>query len=261
MPVKTARTFRQWPSLVILFGLLLFSASHEAALAANIELPGLTIEIGDEGDDNAETATALKLLLALTVLSLAPSILVVMTSFTRIIIVLSILRTAFGMQQTPPNTVLISLALFLTLFNMLPTFEQINANAFQPFLQGEIVPRQAAEAGMEPLRDFMIRQTREQDLALMVEVSGRERPSTVDDISSLLMVPAFMLSELKTAFEIGFAIFVPFLLIDLVVASILMSMGMLMVPPMMISLPIKIMMFVLIDGWNLVINSLMSSFN
>lgn len=261
MPADIASKWRSWLSLAVLIVLTLISAFPEVANAADLELPGLSIEIGDPGDENSETATALKILLALTVLSLAPSILVVMTSFTRIIIVLSILRTAFGMQQTPPNTVLISLALFLTLFNMLPTFEQINANAFQPFLEGEMIPKQAAEAGMEPLRDFMIRQTREQDLALMVEVSGREQPSTVDDISSLLMVPAFMLSELKTAFEIGFAIFIPFLLIDLVVASILMSMGMLMVPPMMISLPIKIMMFVLIDGWNLVINSLMSSFN
>jgi flagellar biosynthetic protein FliP len=195
------------------------------------------------------------------VLSVAPGILVAMTSFTRIIVVLSILRTAFGMQQTPPNTVLVSLALFLTMFNMLPTIERINADAFQPYLAEEIQSGEAASSAFQPLREFMIRQTREQDLALMVEIAGAERPQTVDDLSGVLVVPAFMLSELRTAFEIGFAIFIPFLLIDLVVASILMSMGMLMVPPMMISLPIKIMMFVLIDGWSLVVNSLMSSFS
>lgn len=252
---------RGWLGLVVLSGLMLLSVCPEVAYAADIELPGLSIDIGGEAGGSEETATALKILLALTVLSLAPSFLVVMTSFTRIIVVLSILRTAFGMQQTPPNTVLISLALFLTLFNMMPTIERINVEAFQPFLEGELVANQAGAAALQPLRDFMIRQTREQDLALMVDVSGSEQPSSVDDINSVLMVPAFMLSELKTAFEIGFAIFIPFLLVDIVVASILMSMGMLMVPPMMISLPIKIMMFVLIDGWNLVVTSLMGSFN
>ena len=252
---------RGWLGLVVLSGLMLLSVWPEVAYAADIELPGLSIDIGGEAGGSEETATALKIFLVLTVLSLAPSILVVMTSFTRIIVVLSILRTAFGMQQTPPNTVLISLALFLTLFNMMPTIERVNVEAFQPFLEGELVANEAGAAALQPLRDFMIRQTREQDLALMVDVSGSEQPSSVDDINSVLMVPAFMLSELKTAFEIGFAIFIPFLLVDIVVASILMSMGMLMVPPMMISLPIKIMMFVLIDGWNLVVTSLMGSFN
>ena len=252
---------RGWLGLIVLSGLMLLSVWPEVAYAADIELPGLSIDIGGEAGGSEETATALKIFLVLTVLSLAPSILVVMTSFTRIIVVLSILRTAFGMQQTPPNTVLISLALFLTLFNMMPTIERVNVEAFQPFLEGELVANQAGAAALQPLRDFMIRQTREQDLALMVDVSGSEQPSSVDDINSVLMVPAFMLSELKTAFEIGFAIFIPFLLVDIVVASILMSMGMLMVPPMMISLPIKIMMFVLIDGWNLVVTSLMGSFN
>ena len=252
---------RGWLGLIVLSGLMLLSVWPEVAYAADIELPGLSIDIGGEAGGSEETATALKIFLVLTVLSLAPSILVVMTSFTRIIVVLSILRTAFGMQQTPPNTVLISLALFLTLFNMMPTIERVNVEAFQPFLEGELVANEAGAAALQPLRDFMIRQTREQDLALMVDVSGSEQPSSVDDINSVLMVPAFMLSELKTAFEIGFAIFIPFLLVDIVVASILMSMGMLMVPPMMISLPIKIMMFVLIDGWNLVVTSLMGSFN
>lgn len=229
--------------------------------AADIQLPGIDVELAQPGSDTEQVATAIKILLGLTVLSLAPALLIVMTSFTRIIIVLSILRHAFGMQQTPPNTVLISLALFLTFFNMLPTMKDINQQAIKPYMDGHLSNEAALNAGMEPLRGFMIRQTREQDLALMVEVSGGEMPETLADISNLQVIPAFMLSELKTAFQIGFVIFLPFLLIDIVIASILMSMGMLMVPPMMISLPIKILMFVLIDGWNLVVHSLLSSFH
>lgn len=230
-------------------------------MAADISLPGLSIQFGGTSADNGEIATALKILLGLTVLSLAPAILIVMTSFTRIIIVLSMLRHAFGMQQTPPNTVLISLALFLTLFNMMPSFQAIQTQAFQPYLENRLPLNEAFTIGMNKMRDFMVRQTREADLALMVEVSKSDPPKTLDDINTLLLIPAFMLSELKSAFQIGFVIFLPFLLVDIVVASILMSMGMLMVPPMMISLPIKILMFVLIDGWNLVVQSLMNSFS
>lgn len=230
------------------------------AAAADLTLPGMELRFTEPGTGDQEVATAVKLLLGLTVLSLAPGFLIVMTSFTRIIVVLSMLRHAFGMQQTPPNSVLLSLALFLTLFNMLPTLQQVQEQAWQPYNEGRLASAEALREGMQPLRDFMIRQTREQDLALMVEVGRAERPSSVEDIDSVMLIPAFMLSELRTAFEIGFAIFLPFLLIDIVVASILMSMGMLMVPPMMISLPIKVLMFVLIDGWNLVIQSLMTSF-
>jgi flagellar biosynthetic protein FliP len=244
--------------LLIVFGLLLTASLSVSA--ADIQLPGIGIDLNGAEGETGEVATAIKIVLGLTVLSLAPAILIVMTSFTRIIVVLAILRHAFGMQQTPPNTVLISLALFLTLFNMLPTLNLIEANAVQPYGSGQINSEEAFQAGMAPLRDFMVRQTREQDLALMVEVSGGEMPQTIDDVSNLQVIPAFMLSELKAAFQIGFVIFLPFVLIDIVVASILMSMGMLMVPPMMISLPIKILMFVLIDGWNLVIHSLLGSF-
>lgn len=228
--------------------------------ASEISLPGVDINfVGDEGP--GKVANALKIILGLTVLSIAPAILIVMTSFTRIIIVLGMLRHAFGMQQTPPNTVLISLALFLTIFNMMPVLDNINTQSLQPFMSNEIGTQAAFEKGMIPLRDFMIRQTRENDLALMVELSNSDMPGTVSDIKNIQLIPAFMISELKTAFQIGFVIFLPFLIVDLVIASILMSMGMLMVPPMMISLPIKILMFVLIDGWNIVINALMSSFN
>ena len=229
--------------------------------AAGVSMPGISINFGSGVAGDAEVATAVKILLALTILSLAPAILIVTTSFTRIVVVLSMLRHAFGMQQTPPNTVLISLALFLTVFSMMPSLRIMQEQAFKPFMEGRISSTQALDKGLVQMRDFMIKQTREQDLVLMVEVSRSQQPKTMEDLDTLLLIPAFMLSELKSAFQIGFVIFLPFLLIDIVVASILMSMGMLMVPPMMISLPIKILMFVLIDGWNLVVQSLMYSFS
>ena len=227
--------------------------------AADMSLQGIDIQLNDGDTDSV--ATAVKILLVLTVLSLAPALMIAMTSFTRIIIVLSMLRHAFGMQQTPPNTVLISLALFLTLFSMAPVLKQINEQAYTPFMEDKLELKVAATKAMEPLRTFMLSQTQEADLALLVEISGSPRPATVDEVDSVQLIPAFMLSELKTAFQIGFVIFLPFLLIDIVVASILMSMGMMMVPPMMISLPIKILMFVLIDGWNIVVGSLIGSFS
>jgi len=248
---------------LIIMGRILFALAFlipVVAQAAEVSIPGVDINfVGQE--DSGKVANALKIILGLTILSIAPAILIVMTSFTRIIVVLAMLRHAFGMQQTPPNTVLISLALFLTVFNMMPVLENINTEAFQPFVDSKIDTQTAFNRGMQPLREFMIRQTRENDLALMVELSHAEMPGSVSDVKNMQLIPAFMISELKTAFQIGFVIFLPFLIVDLVIASILMSMGMLMVPPMMISLPIKILMFVLIDGWNIVINSLMSSFN
>jgi flagellar biosynthetic protein FliP len=231
------------------------------AHAADLSLPGVDIRIGEGAAGRQEIATAVKILIALTVLSLAPAILIVMTSFTRIIIVLSMLRHALGMQETPPNTVLISLALFLTLFTMLPTFNQVSEQAVTPYMNGKISLDKAIDRGSKPVRDFMIRQTREQDLRLMLDVAGAEVPDSADDVKIVHLIPAFMLSELKTAFQIGFVIFLPFLLLDLVVSTILMSMGMLMVPPMMISLPLKVLMFVLIDGWNLVVKATLGSFH
>ena len=240
---------------------MLLGFAGEAVSAPDVVLPGIDVTFTDVDSEPAKVTNALKIILGLTILSIAPALLIVMTSFTRIIIVLSMLRQAFGMQQTPPNTVLISLALFLTIFNMTPVLEQINTISFTPFMDGRISTEEAYYEGMKPLREFMIRQTRENDLALMVELSGTDMPQTISEVSNLQLVPAFMISELKTAFQIGFIIFLPFLIVDLVIASILMSMGMMMVPPMMISLPIKILMFVLIDGWNIVIKALMSSFN
>lgn len=231
-----------------------------AAYGAGVELPGVNLNFGQNELASEEVSSAIKVLVVLTMLSLAPAILMMVTSFTRIIVVLSMLRHAFGMQETPPNSVLISLALFLTIFTMTPVINKVNEEAFQPYLNGALTEQAATDAAFGPIRSFMAKQTREKDIALMIELSGAEKPDAFADVTNAQLIPAFMLSELKSAFEIGFIIFLPFLLIDIVVASILMSMGMLMVPPMMISMPIKILMFVLIDGWYLVVKSLVGSF-
>jgi flagellar biosynthetic protein FliP len=196
----------------------------------------------------------------LTVLSIAPSILILMTSFTRIIIVLSFVRTSLATQQMPPTQVLISLALFLTFFIMAPTFSEINEQAVGPFLDGEISEQEAYDRATLPLKEFMSEHTRQKDLALFLGYAGMERPESIEEIPMTALVPAFAISELKTAFQIGFMIFVPFLVIDMVVASVLMSMGMMMLPPVMISLPFKILLFVLVDGWYLIVKSLLLSF-
>jgi flagellar biosynthetic protein FliP len=253
--LKPAESFAR----AALFGVLLLAPGFAAA--QSVTVPGLEIRIDGAAARPAEVATALKILAVLTVLSLAPAILMVMTAFTRIIVVLVMLRQAIGMQETPPNSVLVSLALFLTLFTMQPVISKIDTEAFQPYLKGTVGFERAAEAALQPMREFMIRQTREQDLMLMLEVSKAEPPEDVDGVRTVHLIPAFMLSELKTAFQIGFVIFLPFLLLDIVVSSILMSMGMLMVPPMMISLPLKLLLFVLIDGWNLIVKALLGSFH
>lgn len=228
---------------------------------SSFSMPGIQMRIGSGGGASpSEVSSAIKILLALTVLSLAPAILMSMTSFVRIVIVLSMLRHALGMQETPPNTVIVSLALFLTLFTMSSTLQEVRTKAYQPFMDGKLSMEKAADEGIKPLRQFMVRQTREQDMALMVELSKAEQPKTIDDIGMLQLVPAFMLSELRSAFQIGFVIFLPFLLVDLIVSSALMSLGMMMVPPASIALPLKILMFVLMDGWNLVVRSLLGTF-
>jgi flagellar biosynthetic protein FliP len=244
----------------LLCGLLFSCGTAEAAEPA-FSLPGVQVNVTHAGKNaNAEISSAVKIVLGLTILSLAPAILMSMTSFIRIIIVLSMLRHALGMQETPPNTVLVSLALFLTFFTMAAPLQEANTKAFQPFMEGSMSADKAASAAIKPIREFMVRQTREQDLALMVELSKAETPKTIDDIGLIQLIPAFMLSELRTAFQIGFVIFLPFLLIDLIVSSALMSMGMMMVPPASISLPLKILLFVLIDGWNLVVRALLGTF-
>ncbi|UAL54269.1 MULTISPECIES: flagellar type III secretion system pore protein FliP [Metabacillus] len=210
--------------------------------------------------DAENVSTSVRLLLLLTVLSLAPSILILMTCFTRIIIVLSFVRTSLATQQMPPNQVLIGIALFLTFFIMAPTFSEINKQALTPLFNEEIGLEEAYEKAALPLKDFMSKHTRQKDLALFLEYAKMEKPESVEDIPLTALVPAFAISEIKTAFQIGFMIFIPFLVIDMVVASILMSMGMMMLPPVMISLPFKILLFVLVDGWYLVVKSLLQSF-
>jgi len=220
---------------------------------------GLSLDLGNSAAQ--QTSTSLQILLLMTVLSIAPAILMLMTSFTRIIIVLSFVRNALGTQQLPPNQVLVGLALFLTFFVMAPTFNQINTNAVQPYMKNQINQTEALKQAEEPLRAFMFRQTREKDLALFVGLSKMERPKTYRDVPTYVLIPAFVISELKTSFQMGFAIFIPFIVIDMIVSSTLMSIGMMMLPPMMISLPFKLLLFVLVDGWHLVVQSLVTSFH
>jgi flagellar biosynthetic protein FliP len=236
-----------------------------AAVAATAVLLGagsavaqsLSLDLGQGGSVSGQI---IRLVLLITVLSLAPSILVMVTSFTRIVIVLSFLRTAIGLQQTPPNPVLIGLALFLTLFVMTPTLETAWRDGLEPMLAEEIDDSQGLERAAAPLRAFMLQQVREEDVALFVEIARLEPPASVEEVPLRVLLPAFMISELRRAFEIGFLIFLPFLIIDMVVASVLMSMGMMMLPPVMVSLPFKLIFFVLVDGWALVVGSLVQSF-
>jgi flagellar biosynthetic protein FliP len=222
-------------------------------------VPRITIGV-DEATSPAQVANSLQILFLLTVLSIAPSILILMTSFTRITIVLHFVRQALGTSPIPSNQILISLSLFLTFFIMAPIFVEINDNALQPYLRGTMTHGEFYEAGIQPLRDFMLRQTREKDLALMLNSSRLPRPNNADELPLPIIVSAFAISEIRIAFEMGFLIYLPFLMIDMITASILMSMGMMMLPPAMISAPLKILLFILVDGWYLVIQSLVRSF-
>ncbi|MFS0553061.1 flagellar type III secretion system pore protein FliP [Brevibacillus sp. 179-C9.3 HS] len=231
-----------------------------AAPAGTSLVPSIDLKIGGGTGTPQETSTAIQLLLILTVLSVAPAILLLMTSFARIIIVLSFVRNALATQQMPPNQVLIALALFMTFFIMAPTLGQVNETAVQPFMHGKLTQQQAFDAAVIPFKEFMAKQTREKDLALFLEYTKAERPKSIQDIPLNALVPAFAISELKTAFQIGFMIFIPFLVIDMIISSILMGMGMMMLPPVMISLPFKILLFIMVDGWYLVVKSLLTSF-
>lgn len=238
---------------------ILFLVGVEAVQAQGVTLP--SVQMGFKSTQNPqEVVNVIKIILMLTVLTLAPAILIMMTSFTRIVVVLSFLRQALGTQNLPPNQLLIGLALFLTFFVMSPALKEINNNALQPYLSGSIGQDQAYESAVTPLRRFMFSQTRDTDLALFIKLSGDAQPKTRADVSTLTLIPAFVISELKTAFQIGFIIFLPFLVIDMVVASVLMAMGMMMLPPIVISLPFKIMLFILVDGWGLIVGSLVKSF-
>jgi len=226
--------------------------------------PGWAAPAGGLGLDQflapERLSLSLQLLLLLTVLSLAPALVVMVTSFTRLAVVFSFLRHALGTQQMPPNQILIALALFLTVFIMAPVWQDIQEKAVKPYINQQMSGEEAVKRGLVPLRGFMMRQTREKDLALFVSISKAPRPKNPQDVPLAAMIPAFMISELRTAFEIGFLLYLPFLIIDMVVASVLLSMGMMMLPPVMISLVFKVLLFVLVDGWNLVVSSLVRSF-
>ncbi len=239
--------------LFVLFSLLLISP----LLAQNIPAVSLTVQ---EGSGKGELATSLKILLLFTILALLPAILMMMTSFLRIIISFHFLRQALGVQGTPPNQVIVGMTLFLTLFIMMPVFQKIDRIALQPLNQGKISDLEALKLASGPIKEFMLLNTREKDLQLFYQLSKKERPANRSEIDFFVLMPAFILSELKTAFIIGFLIYLPFLIIDVVVASVLVSLGMIFLPPIMVSLPFKIILFVLADGWTMLIGSLVKSF-
>lgn len=236
-------------------GLLLSSCAGTPELSA----PGVTLSM-DPGGEPQQVSTGVQLLVLLTVLSLAPSILILATSFTRYIIVFSLLRNAIGTPSVPPTQVILGLSLLMTFFTMAPIYNQINTEALQPYLNAEIEQDTALDQALEPIREFMFAQTREKDLDLFIAMNNQTQPETLDDIPTIVLMPAFVISELRTAFTMGFVIYVPFLIIDMVVASILLAMGMMMLPPSLISLPFKLLLFVMTDGWFLITQSLLVSF-
>lgn len=245
--------------LKILILLIIFLVIPTHLFAA--PLPSANVNIGiDTSDNPQDLAVTLQVMALLTILSLAPAILIMTTAFVRIVVVLSFLRNALSIQNAPPSQVIIALSLFLTFYIMSPYWMQANQNGVQPFLKGDISQTEALDNVAAPIREFMFKQTRESDIALFVNLSQAERPETQDDVSTFTLIPAFIISELKTAFQIGFMIYIPFIVIDMIVASTLMSMGMMMLPPTMISLPFKVLLFVMVDGWHLLMNSLIVSF-
>jgi len=225
----------------------------------SIPVPKVTLGI-DKATKPQDVAVTIQILLFMTILTLAPSILIMTTAFPRIIIALFFLKQALGTSTMPPAQLLVGLSLFLTFFVMAPTWSKVNETALQPYMKNEISLDSAYSIGVKPIRDFMLRQTREKDLAMMVHLANLDRPQTQDDVPTYVIIPAFAISEMRIGFEIGFLIFIPFLMIDMIVASVLMSMGMMMLPPMMISLPMKVLLFVLVDGWYLLVGSLVQSF-
>ena len=238
---------------------LLIVTGSDLLYAQGVTIPSISLGVQEAGSPD-DVVGVLQVLFILTILALAPSIMIMVTAFTRIIVVLGFLRQALGTQQMPPMQVLTALAIFLTFFIMAPTLQNINEQALQPYQKGYISFTQALDNAEAPLRDFMFKQTRENDLSLFMSIAAQEKPANKDEVPTRALIPAFMISELKTAFQIGFILFIPFLINDMVVASILLSMGMMMLPPIMISLPFKIMLFVLVDGWSLLVGSIVRGF-
>ncbi|MBM4423034.1 MAG: flagellar type III secretion system pore protein FliP [Chloroflexi bacterium] len=247
-------------SLILLAVILMALPLAACAGNSNLSAPGVTVTVGD-GEEPGQVSAGVQLLILLTVLSLAPAILILATAFTRIVIVLSLLRSAIGTQQVPPGQVVVGLALVLTFFVMAPVWNEVNETAVKPFTDGDITQQQALDRGVKPFREFMLQQTREKDLALFVQLAHLSAPSTMDDIPTSVVLPAFIISELKTAFQMGFVIYIPFLVIDMVVSSALLSMGMMMLPPSIVSIPFKLLLFVMADGWYLIVQSLVLSFH
>ena len=245
--------------LVVLFLPFLFLTSALAAEVGSFSLPSLRLGIAS-ADSPTDVALSLQILGLLTVLSLAPAILLMITSFTRIVIVLGFVQRAIGLQQSPPQQVVTGLALFLTLFTMYPTWNQVYENGLAPYLARDISAEQAWQRTVVPVREFLFRYTRQEELSLMTSMAKLEQPASQDQVPTRVLVPAFMLSELKTAFQMGVVIYIPFIVVDMVVSSVLLAMGMMMLPPMMVSLPFKLVLFVMADGWNLVVMSLLKSF-
>ncbi len=248
---------KRWKLIFIIS--LLFFAVEISAQQNTVPLPKIGIDIGT-ADSPEDVSVTLQLLLLLTVLSLAPSILIMTTSYLRIIIVFQFLKNAMGTMQMPPNQLLAGIALFLTFFVMGPTWNKVNTDALQPYLEGQISMEEAYDKGITPLREFMFKHTRTEDMELFMSFMEVDKPQTREDLPTYVLIPAFVLSELRAGFIIGFFLFIPFLMIDMIVSSILMSMGMMMLPPMMVSLPFKILLFVLVDGWNLIVGSIVRSF-
>ena len=241
---------------ILLYALIIFFVSETVEAAP---LPSVNVEVGTANGPQ-DVASTLQVMALLTILTIAPGILIMTTSFVRIVVVIGFLRNALSTQNVPPNQVVLGLAMFMTFYIMSPYWSQANDEGIQPYLNGQISQEEALTKTVAPIREFMFRQTRESDLALFVNLADPERPETQDDVSTFVLIPAFMISELKTGFQIGFMIYVPFIVIDMIVATTLMSMGMMMLPPVMISLPFKILLFVMIDGWHLLINSIIVSF-
>lgn len=246
---------RIFPIVVLLVVLGGIAVAQEKVMP----FPKLSVELG-KASKPEDVSITLQILFLMTILSLAPAILILTTAFTRIIIVFHFLKQAMGTQQIPPPQVLIGLALFLTFFVMAPTWNKINDEALQPYLQNKMTLQQAYDKGVVPLREFMFRQTREEDLALFVKMSNVDKPKNRDDVPTYALIPAYAISELRIGFQIGFILFIPFLIIDMVISSVLMSMGMMMLPPVLISLPFKVLLFILVDGWNLIVGSVINSF-
>ncbi len=248
-------------SITALLIIILFSgaAYAQGAQSQTIPLPKIGIDIG-ASDSGKDVSVTLQILLLMTVLSLAPSLMIMTTSYLRLIIVFHFLKTALGTQQMPPSQLLAGLALFVTFFIMAPTFSKINDEALTPLMDNKITTKEAYDKGIEPLREFMFKNTREQDLELFIGLANMSRPSSRNDIPTYILIPSFVISELRAGFIIGFFLFIPFIMVDMIVSSILLSMGMMMLPPMMISLPFKILLFILVDGWNLIIGSVVRSF-